>query len=354
MEKTHVTEAAPGRTVFLNGVEYLFFSGTSYLGMHRNAAFRDLLSEGAKKYGSVYGSSRASNLQIAIYPEAEEKLARWLGSEACTVLSSGFMAGQLVYHSLLAAGYQLHYAPGSHPALLGGGGPPPPETSWNEWLENLLPGLETAEGRHAILACSVDPLRSQKYDFSFAGRLAGGKEILLVIDDSHGFGLLGEKGEGIARLLPQDKQVEVIILGSLGKAMGIPAGAVWSTEGRARALRQTAFFISASPPAPAGLHAFLHAGDLYREAGKQLAKNIAAFSRLIKGLKRVKQAPGLPVFFLDDQAAAAYLERQHILVSSFRYPEFHSKPLNRIVLSSLHTAADLERLATVLKDYFSD
>ncbi|QEC51444.1 7-keto-8-aminopelargonate synthetase-like enzyme [Anseongella ginsenosidimutans] len=353
MERTHITEAAPGRTVFLDGVEYLFFSGTSYLGMHRNAAFRKLLSEGTEKYGSVYGSSRASNLQIAIYPEAEEKLARWLGSEACTVLSSGFMAGQLVYHTLLAAGYQLHYAPGSHPALLGGGGPPP-QTSWNEWLENLLPGLETAEGRQAILACSVDPLRSQKYDFSFAGRLPRGKEVLLVIDDSHGFGILGEKGEGIARLLPQGKQVEVIILGSLGKAMGIPAGAVWSTESRARALRQTAFFISASPPAPAGLYAFSHAGDLYREAGKQLAKNITCFSRLIKGLKQVRQAPGLPVFFLEDQAVAACLEERHILASSFRYPTFHSEPLSRIVLSSLHTTADLERLADVLKDYFSD
>lgn len=344
---------SPGRTVLLDGAEYLFFSGTGYLGMHCNAALGELLREGTEKYGLVYGSSRLSNLQLDIYARAEEHLAGWLGTESCTVVSSGFMAGRLVGEALRADGWHLLYAPGAHPALRSGGAASPAVT-WDEWMDGLAAELEQRSGRLAILASSLDPLYSVRYDFSFAGRLPRNKELLLVIDDSHGLGVLGPGGEGILASLPADLPVELIILGSLGKALGIPAGAVWSTRARAELLRHTPVFIGASPPAPGGLYACLEAGQLYDRGRGLLTKNIALFSQLTTTLKQVRQASGLPVFFLEDDEVAAWLYRQGVLISSFPYPEADSPAVNRIVLSALHSRADLERLAGLLKDYFTD
>ena len=57
----------PGRTVECNGKEYLFFSGTSYLGMNSNKEFSHYLMEGMNSYGTNYSSSRNSNFQLKIY-----------------------------------------------------------------------------------------------------------------------------------------------------------------------------------------------------------------------------------------------------------------------------------------------
>ena len=70
-----VTHQLPGRTVVIDGKERLYFSGTSYLGVSNNPDFQQLLQAGISRYGTNYGSSRASNLQLAVYAAAEQQLA---------------------------------------------------------------------------------------------------------------------------------------------------------------------------------------------------------------------------------------------------------------------------------------
>ncbi|HYH55115.1 MAG TPA: aminotransferase class I/II-fold pyridoxal phosphate-dependent enzyme, partial [Anseongella sp.] len=313
------TGTAAGRTLHSGDAEYLFFGGTNYLGMHVDKTFRSFMQEGLEKYGSAYGSSRASNMQLAVYGEAEEQLAGWLGTEACTLMSSGFLAGQLVARTFEAAGWRLHHAPGSHPALAAGLAGAP-EGTWEEWSEGLLREIAPAPGKHLILADSIDPLRSRKYDFSFLEKLPSRKKLTLAVDDSHGLGVLGKKGEGAVETLPRRKNIELLILGSLGKGLGIPAGAVWARAALTKVLRQSPLFTGASPPAPACLYAFLKAGRLYRDARERLGENIARFEVLIAGCRAVKHTPGLPVFFLEDESAAARLLEQGIFLSSFAYP----------------------------------
>ncbi len=89
-----VTHHLPGRTIVADGCERLYFSGTSYLGMGHNEAFRALLQEGMARYGTVYSSSRASNVQLAVYEEAEHLLSDLTGAPAALTFSSGYQAGQ--------------------------------------------------------------------------------------------------------------------------------------------------------------------------------------------------------------------------------------------------------------------
>ena len=112
-----LVDTFPGRILTIENEEYLYFGGTSYLGVQTDATFQDLVIRAIKKYGSNYGASRKSNVRFSLYHKAENKLANWVGSEACITMSSGYLAGQLVSSYFNAPGYKLFYAPNSHSAL---------------------------------------------------------------------------------------------------------------------------------------------------------------------------------------------------------------------------------------------
>ena len=82
----------PSRTIQINGAEYLFFSGTSYLGMGHQPEFRAALMEGIDRYGTIFSASRNNNLQLKIYAEAEDFIAQWTDAEVALTVSSGFAA----------------------------------------------------------------------------------------------------------------------------------------------------------------------------------------------------------------------------------------------------------------------
>ena len=88
-----ILDHLPSRTLQYQGEDYLFFSGTSYLGMGHQAAFREALFEGIARYGTIFSASRNNNLQLAIYEQAENFLAEWTGTEAALTVTSGLLAG---------------------------------------------------------------------------------------------------------------------------------------------------------------------------------------------------------------------------------------------------------------------
>ncbi len=88
-------DKVPGRVAFVNGKEFSFFSGYSYLGMHQVPEFISLVKEGIDKYGWLFPSSRISNTQLSLFRECEISLSSITGMEDTVLVSSGYMAGQL-------------------------------------------------------------------------------------------------------------------------------------------------------------------------------------------------------------------------------------------------------------------
>ena len=89
-------DGIPGPEVQIGDTSYLYFGGTSYLGMQTDARFRKALAGFTVKMGSHWGASRAGNLVLSVYDKTEASLAMWVGSESCLTLSSGFMAARLL------------------------------------------------------------------------------------------------------------------------------------------------------------------------------------------------------------------------------------------------------------------
>ena len=104
----------------------------------------------------------------------------------------------------------------------------------------------------AILVNSLDAVRSVYFDFGWVENLPDDRDITLVVDDSHGLGVL-TNGRGIWPQIPKKPTVRLIVTASLAKAMGLPGGAVFSDAATIDELRKTAFFGACSPMSPACL-----------------------------------------------------------------------------------------------------
>ena len=345
----HITiNHSPDRTICHAGRTYLFFSGTSYLGMAQNGAMRALLADGVARYGLHFGASRNGNLQLEVFAEAEAKLAQMVGAPAALTVSSGMLAGQVVVDWLAgvvgpnAIGYQ---APNTHPAL------------WHPLLKSPVDPFADADKAHIpayVLTNSVDPLRSETYPFDWLETLPTHRLCYLVVDDSHGIGVLNG-GRGIwgqlAERLRQHANVRLIVTASLAKAMGLPGGVIFSDPGTLANLRQTAYFGACSPMPPAYAHAYLNADALYAEAGERLAENVALAETLLLPNGLFRQAAGYPVFHTEHDEIAPYLLEKGIFVYSFAYPTAAHKPNTRFVISAFHQPNDLLKLAHHVNEF---
>lgn len=337
----------PGRSIQVRGAEWLHFSGTAYLGLADHPLYQEKLMEGIRRYGANFGGSRRSNLQLDVFAEAESYLADWLGVEATLTVSSGSLAGQLLI-KYLEQDHLCDYAPSVHPALIGQGHRF--RGSQDEWAQYIL-DIE-AHPRRILLSSTLDPLEARAYDFSWLSRLSPKNQNTLVLDDSHGMGVLGKDGRGTLSLLTQLKQVDYILHSSMGKALGVPGGLIAGKRDLIQALWESPFFGGASPIIPAYLYAFLQCRDLLSQQRKHLNQNIQFFTQVNPSPNAFRQIPGHPVFFVKDAQLADFLAQSQILISSFHYPSAQDPKINRIVLNAAHTTSDLEKLATLIGNYY--
>jgi 7-keto-8-aminopelargonate synthetase-like enzyme len=335
----------PSRTISQGGQEYLFFSGTAYLGLPQNAHFQQLMLEGVARYGTAFGSSRNGNLRLGIYEEAEAVLANTVGAEAALTLSSGMMAGQVVSNWLRSQNHSFLYAPNAHPALWHSTAVDLPSLSFTDWTAQLPAQLETIPaGPVAILTNSLDAVCSNYYDFEWIDKLPDNRPVTLVIDDSHGLGVLNE-GRGIWPQIQQKPMIQLLVTASLAKAMGLPGGVVFGNADTLKNLRQTAFFGACSPMQPACLDAYVRAGSLYEAGRERLRQNVLLAEKLLLPTSLFHHANGYPVFFIEHDELYDFLLQNDIFIYSFAYPTAADRANTRIVISAFHEPGDIEKLA---------
>ncbi len=340
------SETGPGRTVEIEGETYLYFSGTSYLGLNQHPDFKRLLLEGIERLGVNFGGSRRSNLRFELYEQVESLFAEWTGAPASLLFSSGSLAGQ-VLHRIMSKLGEVLYAPGTHPALWGE--QQPPIQDYQEWIDWLLQRLEERERTTIIFANSIDPLRSKAYDFSWVEQIPPASLVYLVIDDSHGFGITGVDGMGIYPDLKTPAYVQKIVLASLGKAFSLPAGIILGQEEIISKCWESPFFGGASPLPPAYLYAFLNSRGLWREQLKTLRELIRFFDEKISSWGLFEHLETYPVYYTKENKLAESLWEKKIMISSFPYPRSIDPLITRVVLNALHQTADVERLVTAIR-----
>ncbi len=338
----------PGRKILVGKKSYLYFGGTAYLGVQTNPEFQSILIRNIQRYGTNYGASRLSNVQIEIYEEAEARLSNWVGSDSSITLSSGYLAGQLLAGFFNSDEYQLYYLKNTHASLYKGF----ENTAFDlaSLRSSLADHLRSGSDKVPVIFTDSFDLEASNYPHYKELQSLPLDSCILIADDSHGIGILGSDGEGAYKALNELGAKELIVCCSLGKSLGLQAGAVFGSRERLDSFKETAIFSGASPTAISILASMVEAMPLYTRQREQLLKNIDQFERSLDKPDLFNSINSYPVFQSRNKGLAEFLYDNGICITHFHYPAENNFE-SRIVLNALHTPQDIEKLGILVNKF---
>ncbi|MFD2180350.1 8-amino-7-oxononanoate synthase [Veronia pacifica] len=340
---------------------YINFSGNDYLGLAQTSELKRAWQQGIEHYGA---GSTASPLVVGRSPahEAlEETLCDWQGYPRALLFSSGFAANQAVIFSLMQKGDLLLQDKLNHASLMEAG---------------ILSEAELRRYHHNNM-CSLEKLCKKRDNqsgvlvatdgvFSMDGDLAPLSEIdnlcrangaMLMVDDAHGCGVLGDDGAGSSAL--KNIKPDILVL-TFGKAFGLMGAAVLCSESIANYLTQFArHFVYSTAIPPGQAHAISHALTLIRQQvwrREKLAELSDTFHRNLSDFSdRIPETitPIKPVIFGDTERTlkvAENLKQSGFWVGAIRPPTVPPKTARlRVTLSASHSVKQVNALTEQIK-----
>lgn len=364
--RTVETPCAPHMTV--DGREMVAFCSNDYLGFAAHPAIVEALREGADLYGAGSGASHLISGHSRAHALLEDRLAQFMAPHLekarALYFCTGYMANLAVL-TALGASADAHIFSESlnHASLIDG-------ARLARAAVSVYPhaDLEVLAAQLAASAASTKIVVTDSV-FSMDGDIAPLPELLalcerhgawLVVDDAHGFGVLGEHGRGALEHFGLCSP-NFVYMGTLGKAAGVGGAFVAAHASVIELLVQRARpYIYTTAPAPALAHALLASLDLIEGAeGQQRRSHLHALVRQVQGCLQLHHWQHLesntaiqPVIISANEAAmqaGASLYAQGMWVASIRPPTVAADSARlRITLSAAHTPADVDRLCSAV------
>ncbi|HWI40251.1 MAG TPA: 8-amino-7-oxononanoate synthase [Verrucomicrobiae bacterium] len=279
-------EGEQGSSVELDGRRVLLFCSNNYLGLATHPSVLSGAAAAVREYGASSGASRLVSGTMSLHRRLEERLACFKGTERALVFNSGHAANVGIIPALVGRGDEVFSDRLNHASIVDG-------CLLSRARFHRYPHRDTAALRR-LLQEETQGTRLVVTDgvFSMDGDLAPLQEIaslaeehgaLLMVDDAHGSGVLGEHGRGSAELLGVEGRVDVH-MGTLGKGLGsfgaYAAGSAELVEWLVNSSRS--FIFSPSLP-PAALGASIAALDVVEsEEGRELGERLRANAALMK------------------------------------------------------------------------
>ncbi|MHB0984140.1 MAG: 8-amino-7-oxononanoate synthase [Sulfuricella sp.] len=360
--RRHVLKGPQGARVMVGDMHCLSFSSNDYLGLANHAALVDTLKSAAAQYGLGAGSSHLAGGHMAPHHRLEETLASFTGRQAALLFSTGYMANLGIVSALVGRNDEifadkLNHASLNDAALLS-------RARHSRYPHLDLSALEKrlAASRARRKLVVTDAVFSMDGDIAPVPELLAlceRHDALLLLDDAHGFGVLGRTGRGVLEHFGVAPSERIIYMATLGKAAGVfgafaagPAELVDFLVQRAR----TYIYTTAMPPAlAAALSTSLELieNEAWRQA--RLRQLIAALKQGLK-LERWRLmesiTPIQPVIIGSNKetlAVSEALRKRNICVPAIRPPTVPKGEARlRISLSAAHSDADIARLVEAL------
>lgn len=360
VRRTLNTPCAPH--VEVDGRRMLAFCSNDYLGLANAPQLAAALAEGAARWGAGSGASHLVSGHFAVHEALERRLAEFLGVEAALSFSTGYMVNTGIAAALTGRGDAIFADKLNHASLVDG-------AQLSRASHHRYPHGDMA-ALARLLAASDAPRKLILTDsvFSMDGDIAPLTQLLalaeqhdawLVVDDAHGFGVLGAQGRG-ALAEAGLSHWRLLTIGTLGKAAGLAGAFVAGQREVIEFLMQhmrTYIFTTASAPAIA--HALLKSIDLIEAADERRATLLAHQQQLFDGLNgsgwtlMPSRTPIQPVLIGDNANAVAVARElwdQGLWVPAIRPPTVPQGTARlRISLTAAHTAADMARLVEALQ-----
>ncbi len=342
----------PYDTFWHQNKEILNFGGTNYLGISGHQRFKEYLIEGIEKTGFSWGSSPVSPLQIAVYEQFEDILAKHQKAETATLVSSGMWAGQLVCQVLakVYSNFTNIYAPYVHPALWGQDYHSQFNTFTN-FEENIIKTISKSSGKGVnIFMDAVSTPLVRQINFDWLKQLDKTNKIInLIVDESHAVGVLGEQGEGRINEYIKYSNINIIRIASLNKAFGLPGGVILANKVLKQEILNNSMYIGASRMSPAVAYAGILAQDLYQTQRVKLQQNIQYFKETFPQIfVKLKTIPNHSAMEVPCTIHEDYMLQNGLYMPIFSYPTSTDMPIARVVICAYHNQEHMALLGNFL------
>jgi len=386
LRRRRMLESPQGARVRVDGEDVLSFCSNDYLGLASHPALIQAACEGAQRFGVGAGASHLVTGHTSLHHELEQKLAEFTGLPAALLFSTGYMANMGVITALLGRNDalfadKLNHASLNDAALL----------SRARMMRYPHADLAVLE-RQLAASTARRKLVASDAVFSMDGDIAPVPELLalcekydawLLLDDAHGFGVLGKTGHGVlehfSSLLHAGARASgsapggdapcgctphpsrIIYMATLGKAAGVfgafVAGAPELIAWLVQAARSYIYTTATPPMLAAALLESLRviaAETWRRERLAELVKVLQHGLKLQRWQLMPSETPIQPLLIGSSQEAVRVsesLRQRGILVPAIRPPTVPQGTARlRITLSAAHSVADVQRLIDALHE----
>ena len=337
------------------------FCANDYLGLAAEPALADAAIAGTRRWGVGSGASHLVSGHYAAHDALEARLAAFVGMDDALYFCTGYMANIGVMPALVGRGDAIFADKVNHASLVDGA-----LLSRADFIRYPHCDLAALEAR---LAASTAPRKLIVTDsvFSMDGDLAPLPRLLalaeahqawLLVDDAHGFGVLGPQGRGSLAHFGLGSP-RLILMGTLGKAAGVAGAFVAGSRDVIEWLINTSrsyIFTTGAPPLLA--ETLLTAVDLIEHGDTRRAHLAALIARFKAGLRLSRwqllasDTPIQPVVIGDNHetlAVSRALDAEGLWVPAIRPPTVPKGAARlRITLSAAHTVDQVDRLVATL------
>lgn len=359
-------ECLPGGMARMeDGREVVNLASNDYLGLAHHPALVEAFSRAARDGGAGAMASRLVTGTRRVHSGLEEALAALKGTEAAVGFSSGYATSLGAITSIVGRGDTVVMDKLSHASLIDGArlSGARLSTFLHNDMESLRKKLEhlrsaNSSGGILIVTESVFSMDGDRAPLREIVRLKEEFGALLLVDEAHGFGVLGKHGAGLAEELGVSSRID-FQMGTLSKAAGVSGGYVACSRAWADVMVNSArSLIYSTAPPPALAAAALAAVEVIRSReGEELRLHVSV---LANELSAALGIPGRPVSSIFPvvtgenntalAAAGALLERG-FLAPAIRYPTVPRGTARlRVTVTAAHEAVQIRRLGEALAE----
>jgi glycine C-acetyltransferase len=354
--------------------EFIRMNSNSYLGMSLRPELIEAEEEAVRAYGTGPGAVRFISGTYASHIELERKLAEFHGRESAMIFSSAYATVMGTLSPLISAETIVISDELNHNSIINAirlSRPLDKSVYPHNDMKVLEEQIVAAKGRAKRVMVVTDGIFSMRGDHAPLDEIMAiarrhdpdfAENILVVVDDSHGVGAFGRTGRGTEEYTsspPAD-----ILIGTLGKALGVNGGYVTSNATVTRYLRETApFYIYSNPITPGEAVAALRALEILdSREGRELMDRLRALTnRFESGLVAAGfevipgEHPVVPLLVRDTaktRELVRYLFDNGILATGLAFPVVpRGDEKIRFQVNADHTEADIDRVLGVLREY---
>ena len=359
--RRRVVESPQSVLMQLDGRQVVNFCSNDYLGLANHPEVIAAFKRGVDQYGVGSGSAHLICGHSHAHHALEDELAAFTGRQRALLFSTGYMANLGAISALVGRGDSVLEDRLNHASLLDGGllsGARFQRYQHNQ-LDDLQARLAISNGKALIVSDGVFSMDGDLALLPDLANLAAQYGAGLLIDDAHGFGVLGGNGGGVVEHFGLSQQQVPILMGTLGKAFGTFGAFIAGSDALIEYLIQKArtyVFTTAMPAAVAeatrvSLH--LLQQEAWRRQHLQVLISRFRAGAEQQGLQLMASATAIQPIILGDSEnallASQRLLAQGFWVSAIRPPTVPVGTARlRITFSSLHTEQQVDALLEAL------